>query len=139
MTWQNRLLHQVEYSYRTFSGKDTPEKLALGPDSRLYNFISEVKRHLEESKDTRIFVSTSDIYLGMRGAYYLYPYNAFWSLDPPEIPADEYLRSGDYIVLIRPTKTLFYQSNSQIRAPENKPHSAEKLFSNRVGKLVRLK
>jgi hypothetical protein len=137
--WQNRLLHQVAYSYRTFSGKDTPEKLALGPDSRLYNFISKVKHHLEESKDTRIFVITSDIYLGMRGAYYLYPYNAFWSLEPPEIPADEYLRSGDYIVLIQPTKAYFSKNKGQIRAPENRPRSAERLLQNRSGSLVRLK
>lgn len=139
MIWQNRLLHQVTHSYRSFFGKDTPEKLAVGPDSRLFNFISEVKQQLEASTDTRVFVSSSDLYLGMRGAYYLYPYNVFWSLARPEVPPSQYWRSGDYIVLIQPTTTRFHKGKDLMRTPDNRPRNAELLLDNPAGKLVRLK
>ena len=101
LVWQNRLLHQVAQTKRTFAGKDTPEKLAVGPDHKLYNFISEAKQHLEPD-DARVFVSSSDIYRGMRGAYYLLPLNTYWSLELPELPSEKYLREGG---LHRPDKS----------------------------------
>jgi hypothetical protein len=128
----------VAHSYRTFAGKDTPEKLAVGPDHKLFNFISEVKQHLEPA-DARVFVSSSDIYLGMRGAYYLLPFNAYWSLELPELPAEKYLRKGDYIVLISPTNILFYKKNGVLKTPWDGPQTAELIFSAGSGKLVRLK
>ncbi len=138
LVWQNRLLHQVAHTYRTFAGKDTQEKLAAGPDRKLFHFISEVKKRLE-SPDARVFVSSSDLYQGMRGAYYLFPFNAYWSLELPELPAEKYLRKGDYIVLIRPSRARFSPGNEMLKAPENRPHRAESLFTNSFGTLVRLK
>jgi hypothetical protein len=138
LVWQNRLLQQVAHTYRTFSGKDTQEKLAVGPDSKLFNFISEAKQHIEPA-DARVFVSSTDIYKGMRGAYYLYPFNVYWSLELPEIPTDTYFRKGDYVVLIRPTTTRFYRSNDKLRTPYNRPLAAELIFSSHLGTLVRLK
>jgi hypothetical protein len=138
IAWQNQLLQRLDETHRKFAGMDTDSKLAVGPDAELYQFIAAAKQHIE-SPDARVIVASSDLYLGMRGAYYLYPYNVFWSLEPPEIPANEYLRSGDYIVLIQPTKAYFSKNKGQIKAPENRPHNAERLLHTRSGSLVRLK
>jgi len=138
LVWQNRLLHQVAHSYRTFAGKDTPEKLAVGPDHRLFNFISEAKQRLEPA-DARVFVSSSDIYLGMRAAYYLFPFNTYWSLELPELPAKKFLRKGDYILLISPTRIRFSKKISILKTPLDSPQEAELIFSAATGKLVRLK
>ena len=140
LVWQNRLLYQAEHSRRLFAGKDSPEKLAVGPDSELYQFISAAKAHIQP-EDARVFVATSDIYQGMRGAYYLYPFNAFWRLEPPEIPHDPYLRAGDYFVLIHPSETKFYpgRGEGKLLGPQNRPHLAERLYADNTGTLVRLK
>jgi hypothetical protein len=140
LVWQNRLLYQAENSQRLFAGKDTPGKLAVGPDKKLYRFISQAKKHIEPA-DARVFVATTDIYRGMRGAYYLLPFNAFWRLEPPEIPHDYYLRKGDYFVLIHPSQTRLYtgRGEGRLRGPENRPHRAELLYSDDTGTLVRLK
>jgi hypothetical protein len=138
LIWQNRLLYQVGNSYQMFAGKNTQAKLAVGPDSRLFQFISKVKEHLEPA-DARVFMSSSDLYRGMRGAYYLYPFNVYWSLEPPEVPLNKDMRKGDYVVLLKPTATRFYQRVEILKAPENRPQSAEKIYSDSSGILVRLK
>jgi len=140
LVWQNRLLYQMAHSQRLFAGKDSEEKLAAGPDRALYRFISEAKKHIEPA-DARVFVASQDIYLGMRGAYYLYPFNAFWTLEPPEIPQDEYLRKGDYVLVIRPALTAVSRGRGEARlkGAENRPHRAELVYKNNRNALVRLK
>lgn len=138
LIWQKRLLHQVVHSYHTFAGKTTAEKLAVGPDQNLYNFLAEVKQHIEPA-DARVLVSSSDLYLGMRGAYYLYPFNVYWHLEGPEVPPNRYLRPGDYVVFINPTTSRFNPVSHTMLSRENKREPAELLLSRLAGKLVRLK
>jgi hypothetical protein len=76
--------------------------------------------------------------MGMRGAYYLYPYNVYWSMHSPEMPPFYFLRSGDYIVLIKPTTTHFNRHRNTLTTSENPPSSAESVFRDRTGELVRL-
>ena len=82
LVWQNRLLRQVAHSHFTFAGLSNEEKLAAGPDAKLYRSIAAVKAHINEP-DARVMVATSDLYAGMRAAYFLYPLNAYWRLERP--------------------------------------------------------
>jgi hypothetical protein len=138
LIWQGRLFRQLELTYETFYGKDSQGKLAAGTDGGLVQFIAEVKKRLDAS-DSRIFVSSSDDYLGMRGAYYLYPFNVFWQRRGPELPRSKYIRSGDYIVLVLPAKTEFNHVTGKLLPPQGKSISVEPILSRGVGSLYRVK
>ena len=137
LIWQGKLLRQLGETYQTFSGRDTPGKLAAGLDAELVELMVDVKGRLE-SPDSRIFVSSTDDYLGMRGAYYLYPFNVFWQRRGPELPAGEYLHSGDYIVLVAPTQISFDAVTNTLQAQQRKALSVEPVFSRRMGSLFRV-
>lgn len=137
LVWQKRLTHQVAHSYNAYAGKTTAQKIAAGPDARLFKFISQVKEHID-SPESRIFVASSDLYLGMRGAYYLYPLNAYWKLERPEIPANDFMRAGDYVLRIHPSR-VYYRKGKGVRRPETKFFPADLVFASTAGKLYRLK
>jgi hypothetical protein len=136
LVWQKRLTHQVTHSFQTFSGKTSEEKLAAGPDGKLYRFISTVKQHIE-SPDARVFVASSDLYRGMRGAYYLYPLNPYWKLEGPQIPDGRFMREGDYVLLLAPTRVKLNRAEG-IRLPETGYFPVETLLFSPTGRLVRL-
>lgn len=138
MVWQGKLLQQLGKTQETFSGMDTMGKLAAGLDAELVELMVDVKDRLQ-SKDSRIFVSSADDYLGMRGAYYLYPFNVLWQRHGPELPPVEYLHRGDYIVLVEPTKFSFDPATNTLHAPRSKAFSVEPVFSRRMGSLFRVK
>ena len=138
MYWQNRLLHQLVDTHRQFTGKTTEEKLAVGPDAKMYKFVSQV-RPLLRSPDSRVFVTSTDNYTGMRAAYYFLPSNVYWSLYGPPLPAKKELRSGDYIVLMQPTLFTFDPVQNRVVAPKRQPLNVEPVFSDLTGTVVRLK
>jgi hypothetical protein len=137
LSWQNRLLHQVADTYRTFSGKTTQEKLAAGPDAKLYKFIAAAKLLLEP-ETARVFVSSSDIYRGQRSAYFLYPFNVYWPDPDSAFPDDSFLRGGDYIVMIQPTELLFNPVAKKLTVPGCCTLNAELVLSDRTGIVVRV-
>lgn len=104
--WQYRLLRQVADTYRQFAGKDTAEKLAVGPDARFYHLAQRARHHFDNEK-SRVFVSSSDDYHGLRTAYYLYPHNPYYQVRGHELPHPKYLRAGDYILIVQPAQTPF--------------------------------
>tara|TARA_B110000503_G_scaffold92781_1_gene139856 strand:- start:11586 stop:12740 length:1155 start_codon:yes stop_codon:yes gene_type:complete len=138
MYWQNRLLHQLVDTHRQFAGKSTEERLAVGPDAKLYTFVTQVKLLLESTK-SRIFVTSNDAYSGMRAAYYFYPLNVYWSLYGPALPHKKALRSGDYIALIQPSLFTFDAERSRVTTPKRQQLKAELVFSDPSGTVVRLK
>jgi hypothetical protein len=138
LIWQGKLWRQLGVTYETFYGKDTQGKLTAGLDAELVELMTGVKGQLE-STDSRIFVSSTDDYLGMRGAYYLYPFNVFWKRHGPELPRGEYLRSGDYIVLVGPTQMSFDPVTSTLQTPQSRTLSVEPVISRRMGSLFRVK
>lgn len=137
MLWQYRLLHQLADTHRLFSGKSTEERLAAGPDANLYKLVSNVKPLLD-SADSRIFVNSSDIYTGMRTAYYFYPLNVYWSIHRPHLPHKEQLRRGDYLVLMQPSRFKFDPERSEVFAPQRWRMNAELVFTDPAGTVVRL-
>jgi hypothetical protein len=137
LSWQNRLLHQLVDTYRTFSGKNTQEKLAVGPDATLYDFVSQVMPLLEPG-DTRIFVLGNDKYSGQRAAYYLYPFNVYWPEPGRVLPQQDFFRRGDYVVLIRPTTAVFDGRRNKLWLPDTGTFDAQLVVANPVGTAVRL-
>lgn len=137
MVWQNQLLRQLADTYHQFSGKNTQEKLAVGPDGNLYKFISQVKPLLTPG-DARVFVSSSDEYQGQRGAYFLYPRNVYWREPHHIFPSENLWRSGDYILLINPTKQRFNRRLNQVFLPGCCVLGAELILANHNGTLLRV-
>jgi len=138
LLWQEKLLRQLEQTYNTFYGKDTQEQLTVGPDAKLVSFVTAVNQQLA-SPDARIFVSSASDYVGMRGAYYLYPGNVYWKRYGWELPNLKYLRSGDYIVVIKPANTRFDSLTQNLLIPENRSLGVEPLLSHPMGNLFRVK
>ncbi len=137
MVWQNRLLHQLADTYRTFSGKNTQEKLAVGPDAKLYDFVAQITP-LIEPKDARIFVLGNDEYLGQRAAYFLYPFNVYWPEPGRVLPRYDFFRRGDYVVLINPTTIIFDPRRNKLWIPGTGAFDAQLVLSNTSGTAVRL-
>jgi hypothetical protein len=135
--WQNRLWHQLAETYRTFENVAPEQRQAVGPDASLFSFASKIKPHL--ATDSRVIVASSDHYNGMRVAYYLYPFNVYWSVHDPQVPFDEFLRAGDYIALVKPSTFRFKGTQGILVAPERADLPAELVFSDSNGTLVRLK
>lgn len=102
LVWQTRLVQQVADTRATFAGKTDDQKLRIGPDAALYQFVRSASEQIPRS-DARVFVASSDDYTGLRAAYYFYPLNALWRLQTDEIPQPHFLRSGDYLALLNPT------------------------------------
>jgi hypothetical protein len=138
LLWQHRLLHQVSDTHRLFAGKNTEQRLAIGPDAELYNFANRVKPLLDTT-DPRIFVTSTDNYSGMRTAYYFFPLNVYWSLYGPPLPHRKFLRKGDYIILINPSTLKFDPQRSQVISPKKRNLKAELVLSAPSGTVVRLK
>lgn len=137
LSWQNRLLHQLADTYRTFSGKNTQEKLAVGPDARVYDFVTHVIP-LIEPKDARIFVLGNDAYSGQRAAYFLYPFNVYWPEPGRLLPRRDFFRRGDHVVLIKPTTVIFDPRRNTLWIPGTGAFDAQLVLSNPVGTAVRL-
>lgn len=138
LVWQNQLLHQVADTYRTFVGRNTPQKHAVGPDAALYRFIAQVKP-LMHPEDARVFVDSGDEYQGLRAAYYLYPFNVYWPEPGQKFPSRQQLRSGDYIVLIPPTTLQFIPLGRRLAFSPNNVVRVELILRDAMGTVVRMK
>jgi hypothetical protein len=138
LLWQQKLVRQLTVTYDTFYGKNPQEKLAAGFDAGLVNFATQVKEHLGQDSP-RVFVTSSSDYLGMRGAYYLYPHNVFWKRFARTLPGKRHLQSGDHIVIIEPTEITFDSSAGQLQLPGKQPIGIEPIFAHPAGKLFRVK
>lgn len=138
MFWQRRLLLQLVDTHHTFAGKSTEEKLAAGPDAKLYGLAANAKPLLEP-EDARVFVVSNDVYSRLRTAYYFLPLNTYWAHYEPVLPANKLLRKGDYLVIVNPSEFAFDQRQSQVLAPKRPRLHAELVFSDQTGTVVRLK
>ncbi len=137
LSWQHRLLHQLADTYRTFSGKNTQEKLAVGPDAKVYDFVSQVIPLLKP-KDARIVVLGNDEYSSQRAAYFLYPFNVYWPEPGRVLPGKDFFRRGDYVVLINPTTVRFDPGRNKLWIPDTGKFDAQLVFSNPWGTALRL-
>ncbi len=137
LLWQARLIWQLSESRSTYAGKSAEQKLLAGFDAELVGFTREVKRYLP-AEPSRLLVASASDYLGMRGAYYLYPHNTYWRRHGREIPDSRYLHSGDYIVQISPSNVHFDAANSRLLTPEGASIEVRHILSLAVGRLFQV-
>jgi len=137
LVWHGRLLRQLDVTRDTFAGKSGTQKREAGRDSELFQFISQVNDRLGVAH-TRIFVSSTNDYAGMRGAYYLYPGNVFWQRKAPSLPAPEYFREGDHVVLLRPVQARYDASHGVLQYGEKDRLRVELILTTSKGELYRV-
>lgn len=133
--WQYRLTQQVTLTTETFAGKNREEKLLATNDDYLFRFAQDVRQAIH-TKDARIFINTTDDYLGMRSAYYLYPMNVFWERHARALPASKYFQRGDYIVLLNPALASLNSETGELTYGTGQKLKVRAISSTNVGALL---
>ncbi|MEE4146426.1 MAG: hypothetical protein V2I26_16600 [Halieaceae bacterium] len=137
LAWQGKLWRQLAQTRDTFAGRDSPAKLARGPDAALVQFATDIQQRIAEP-DSRVLVASSSDYGGMRASYYLYPLNVFWQRNSAELPARKYIHAGDYIALVYPSAVRFDPKTDTLNAPGSAPVPVQLLAESQIGKLYRV-
>lgn len=133
--WQYRLTQQVTLTAETFAGKNREEKLLATNDDYLFRFAQDVRQAIH-TKDARIFINTTDDYLGMRSAYYLYPMNVFWERHARALPASKFFQRGDYIVLLNPALASLNSETGELTYGTGQILKVRAISSTNVGALL---
>jgi hypothetical protein len=137
LRWQGNLLLQLRETQALYAGKSNEEKRRAGTDAELFAFVHEARSQMS-SVDSRVFVGSSDDYSGMRGAYYLYPYNAYWKRGGPELPQASAILQDDYILVVPPTELSFNPAKALLETPAGDHIAVRLLVSRPVGALFRV-
>ena len=137
MIWQARLLRQLDATREAFAGKTPSEKRVEGRDANLFGFISRVREEIGPGHP-RVFVTSSNDYTGMRGAYFLYPLNVYWQRKPPSLPLAESITRGDFIVLLKPTQLFYDSPSSTIQYGDKSRLSVRRILSTPTGDLFQV-
>jgi hypothetical protein len=139
LLWQSKLLRQAQQTYQQFAGKTVVERLRAAPDGKLYGSIEAMTTHLG-SAATRVFVASTDDYIGMRGAYHLYPRNVYWRRNGPELPdADGLPGAGDFIVVLQPSRIRYDAGVGELRLGKKDALAVELLHDDPTGSLFRVR
>ena len=133
--WQYRLMQQVNLTAETFAGKTREEKLLATIDDYVFRFTQQVHQAIR-AKDARVFINTTDDYLGMRGAYYLYPMNVFWERHARTLPDSKYFKRGDYIVLLNPALASLNSETGELTYGSGQKLKVQPISSTNVGALL---
>jgi hypothetical protein len=137
LVWQAKLLRQLEVTHLQFAGKNSAEKLLVGPDAALVRFMSNVHQRVSAA-DSRVFVASANAYSGMRANYYLYPLNVYWQRGGSELPDPEHFNSGDYVVMVKPSDLRFDPDAGVLHSPEGQHITVEPLASDGLFSLFRV-
>ena len=92
------------------------EKLLASEDAPFVQF-ADAARPLITGPDARVFIAGSSDYQTMVSAYYMSPGNVFWHRHGPELPDAEYLRAGDYVVLLRASAISIFTNGRAVPRP----------------------
>lgn len=133
--WQYRLMQQVKLTAETFAGKTREEKLLATNDDYLFRFAQQVHQAIP-TKDARVFINTTEDYVGMRSAYYLYPMNVFWERHAKALPASKYFQRGDYIVLLNPALASLNTETGELTYGTGQKLKVRAISSTNVGALL---
>lgn len=133
LRFQVNLWRQLARTATTFAGKTGDEKRLASDDRELYTLMREVGAALP-APPVRVHFIADDQALRIRGSYFLYPQNVYYSeTKRARKPVPEELRSGDYVLLFL-TSDLGYDSAAQAlvwRDGRRKP--AEQILSRPPG------
>ena len=137
LPWQSRLWQQLGETRETFAGKTGNERRLAAPDGALYAFVSDVREAVADPA-SRVFLATGSDYLGVRGAYHLFPMNVFWRRHGPELPDPQFLRAGDYILVYAPRAVRYHSNEGVLRWPDGNEVAVDELMLRPNGGLFRV-
>jgi len=137
LRWQGNLLFQLRETQALYAGKSNDEKRRAGTDAELFEFVREARDQMS-SVESRVFVGSSDDYKGMRGAYYLYPFNAYWKRRGPELPQGNAILQDDYILVLPPTELSFNPAKAVLETPAGDHIAVRLLVSRPAGTLFQV-
>ncbi|CRI64476.1 hypothetical protein THIOKS11950018 [Thiocapsa sp. KS1] len=87
----------------------------------------------------RVFIATSQEYLGLRAAYRLYPHNPYWARGREnELPSASQLKPGDFVLTLRSTVVKYEPESGELQWPDDQRISAEPLYADPTGQLYRV-
>ncbi|MFK7829928.1 MAG: hypothetical protein AB8B57_09135 [Congregibacter sp.] len=137
LRWQRELLANVAQSRELYWNKAEEQKQLAGPEQNLVRFAQQINQVLETNDESRVFVSSSVEFLGMRMAYYLLPYNVFWERGAPLL-GPEYFRPGDFIVLLQPSEMRLGSGEQLLVYPDGRELAVRPLISGGAVLLLRV-
>jgi hypothetical protein len=136
--WVFNLFRQAQDTTMQYGGKDLAGKHLAADDGSLFAFILRVRAKLPP-EPARIFVAADAHYFRGRAAYHLYPHNVYFEPYLDTIPAPQWMRPGDYIVVYQRHGIQFDAVEGRLRWDGNAPVAAELLHVERGAALFRLK
>ncbi|MEH6586646.1 MAG: hypothetical protein V7720_08805 [Halioglobus sp.] len=133
--WQLQLWRQIGETKTQYGGMSSHEKLLASEDAPFVQF-ADAARPFITGTDARVFIAGSSDYQTMVSAYYMSPANTFWHRHGPELPDARYLRTGDYIVLLRASEINYQAAVGAITLADGKQLKVREHMSDSVGALL---
>lgn len=136
--WQWQLWRQAMDAEKAFGGKSQDDKALSGPDASIYQLTRGIDPLLGPPS-ARVFIATSQEYLGLRAAYRLYPHNPYWARGRVnELPSASQLKPGDFVLTLRSTVVKYEPESGELQWPDDQRISAERLYADPTGQLYRV-
>lgn len=126
--WQWNLVRQAAITTDRYAGKSWRERHLAAEDGVVFAFIEKVRARLPPPP-VRVFMVGDEHYYRDRGAYYLYPYNVFFSPWVNAMPPASAVRPGDYMVVFQRRGVQYDPARKLLRWDANPPVSAELLLA----------
>jgi len=135
--WQARLWNQALQTWHRYAGKSAEEKLKVSRYHRLIAFVYAAGERIKE-RDARVFVASSVDGVGMLSAYYLSPLNTYWHRNGPELPAGDVFDSGDYILIIAPSRVAYDPQSGIVHREDGSDVTVRSEYSSAGGVLLKV-
>lgn len=114
--WQWRLWQQLDATRARYASLGSSEKPLASEDAVIAR-LTDRARDVIDNPEQRVFIASQSDSNGMRAAYYMSPFNTYWHRHGKELPETKYLRTGDYILIVRPSTVLYNREAGRIRLP----------------------
>jgi len=135
--WMWNLARQVRETATLYAGKDWRERRLAAEDGPLFAFI-EKARALMPSKPVRVFMFADANYFRGRGAYHLYPHNVYFDPWQNNLPQEEALHTGDYVIVYQRRGIQYNAAEKRLRWQDGTPLNAELLLAEHGGAVFRI-
>jgi hypothetical protein len=124
LRWTWNLVRQVEATAADYAGKSSQERHRAAEDGPLFAFV-EKARAIMPASPARVFVVAETPYFRRRAAYHLYPHNVFADPRRDSIPAADWLRPGDWILVYQRRGIQFDAAQGRLRWDDTETVPAE--------------
>ncbi len=137
LMWLHRLGGRVVDTIDNRVGKSVEERLLATEDAPVVELVAQV-RPLIDDEDARVFIASDSDFHGMLGSYYLSPLNTYWRRFGPELPFARFVRPGDYLLLVRPTRVAYDAQRNVVTFQDDVEVPVQTLHFSPLGGLLRV-